>query len=124
MKLIDVKDLSKKAVSLLRVSRYEWRAIADTRRQGARFSLNFPHEIARAGQRATESDGPLSLHERLHFPLPLNLIAALLHHLITGQDAPKIGGRRVLRPYLRPLRIIAMPRARLEVAERFVVHPV
>jgi hypothetical protein len=59
---------------------------------------------------------PLSVH--------LNLNAALFHHLITGQDAPKIGGRRVLRPHLRPLRIIAMPRARLEVAERFVVHPV
>jgi Transposase DDE domain len=54
----------------------------------------------------------------------LNLNAALFHHLITGQDAPKIGGRRVLRPHLRPLRIITMPRARLEVAERFVVHPV
>lgn len=38
-------------MSLLRVSPEEWSAIANTRRQGARFSLNFPHDAARAGQR-------------------------------------------------------------------------
>lgn len=47
----DLKDLSRKALSLLRLSADQSRAIADTRRQGARFSLNFPHEQARAGQR-------------------------------------------------------------------------
>lgn len=47
----DIKDLAGRAVTLLRVSPEQWRAIADTRRQGARFSLNFPHEEARAGQR-------------------------------------------------------------------------
>jgi hypothetical protein len=47
----DFKDLSTKSVSLLRVSPEQWRAIADTHRQGARFSLNFPHEEAHEGQR-------------------------------------------------------------------------
>jgi len=51
MKANDVKNLSQKPVSLLRISPDEWSAIADTRRQGARFSLNFPHGTARAGQR-------------------------------------------------------------------------
>lgn len=51
MKPTDIKDLSRKALSLLRVSSDDWHAIADTRRQGVRFSLNFPHEEARAGQR-------------------------------------------------------------------------
>lgn len=46
-----VQALSKRPVSLLRVSPDDWTAIADTRRQGVRFSLNFPHETARAGQR-------------------------------------------------------------------------
>jgi len=51
MKANDVKNLSQKPVSLLRASPDEWSAIAETRRQGARFSLNFPHDVARAGQR-------------------------------------------------------------------------
>lgn len=52
MKANDVKNLSQKPVSLLRVSPDEWSAIAETRRQGARFSLNFPHGTARGGQRS------------------------------------------------------------------------
>lgn len=51
MNPIDLKDLNRKAASLLQLSADEWRAIAETRRQGARFSLNFPHEQARAAQR-------------------------------------------------------------------------
>ena len=51
MKSTDLKDLTRKAVSLLRLSADQWRAIAETRREGARFSLNFPHDQARAAQR-------------------------------------------------------------------------
>ena len=51
MKPYDIEDLAKKPLSLLRVSPDEWSAIADTRHQGVRFSLHFPHETARAGQR-------------------------------------------------------------------------
>jgi hypothetical protein len=51
MKRKDIEDLGKKPIALLRVSRDAWNAIADTRRQGVRFSLHFPHETARAGQR-------------------------------------------------------------------------
>jgi hypothetical protein len=51
MKPYDIEVLAKKPLSLLRVSPDEWSAIADTRHQGARFSLHFPHETARAGQR-------------------------------------------------------------------------
>jgi len=47
----DLKNLSRMPVSLLRVTPDEWSAIAETRRQGARFSLHFPHGTARAGQR-------------------------------------------------------------------------
>lgn len=48
---IDLKDLKRKTASLLQLSADEWRAIAETRRQGTRFSLNFPHEQARSAQR-------------------------------------------------------------------------
>jgi hypothetical protein len=51
MKPYDIEELAKKPLSLLRVSPDEWSAIADTRHQGVRFSLHFPHETARAGQR-------------------------------------------------------------------------
>ena len=39
-------------------------------------------------------------------------------------DAPEVRGHRVLRPDLRLLRPVAVPRAGLEVAELLVVHPV
>src|ERR1700734_3536136 len=41
-------------------------------------------------------------------------------HLVAGHDAPEIGGSGVLGPYFRTLRIVAVPRPRLEVAEIFV----
>src|ERR1700678_1399079 len=47
----------------------------------------------------------------------------LLHHLVARHDAPQIRSRRVLLPHLRPLRIVAVPRPRLEIAE-FLVHAV
>jgi hypothetical protein len=49
----DIKELAKRPLSILRVSPDEWRAIADTRRRGARFSLTFPHQQARVGQRGS-----------------------------------------------------------------------
>src|SRR5580698_7324255 len=44
-------------------------------------------------------------------------------HLIARHDAPEIGGRRVLGPDFRALRIVAVPRPRLEITE-LLVHAV
>src|ERR1700688_178308 len=44
-------------------------------------------------------------------------------HLVARHDAPEIGGGRVLGPHLWALRIIAVPRPRLEIAE-LLVHAV
>src|SRR6202035_2406539 len=44
-------------------------------------------------------------------------------HLVARHDAPEIGGRRVLGPHFRALRIVAVPRPRLEIAE-LLVHAV
>src|SRR6201987_5474933 len=44
-------------------------------------------------------------------------------HLVARHDAPEIGGRGVLGPYFRPLRMVAVPRPRLEIAE-LLVHAV
>src|SRR5580658_4119566 len=44
-------------------------------------------------------------------------------HLVARHDAPEIGGRRVLGPDFRALRIVAMPRPWLEIAE-LLVHAV
>src|SRR5271154_5907664 len=38
-------------------------------------------------------------------------------HLVGRHDTPEIGGRGVFGPHFRPLRIVAMPRPRLEIAE-------
>lgn len=51
MQTKDVQDLTRKAVAILRLSLEEWDAVAGTRLRGTRFSLNFPHEDARSGQR-------------------------------------------------------------------------
>src|SRR5271170_2642813 len=45
----------------------------------------------------------------------------LFHHLVARHDAPQIGGARVLGPHFRPLRIVTMPRPRLEIA-KFLIH--
>src|SRR5271154_939692 len=47
----------------------------------------------------------------------------LLHHLVARHNAPQIRGRRVLGPYFGALRIVAVPRPRLEIAE-LLVHAV
>src|ERR1700680_4867797 len=44
-------------------------------------------------------------------------------HLVARHDAPEIGGRGVLGPHFRALRIVAVPRPRLEIAE-LLVHAV
>lgn len=46
----DIKLLSK-SIALLRVSSDQWDAIEYTQHHGSRFSLNFPHEAARSGQK-------------------------------------------------------------------------
>src|SRR5437868_6141514 len=48
---------------------------------------------------------------------------ALFVHLVARHDAPQVCRLRILRPYLRPLRPVAMPRPRLEIAE-LLVHAV
>lgn len=47
----DLKELKKKGLSVLRLTEDDWESISQTRRRGERFSLNFPHETARQGQR-------------------------------------------------------------------------
>ncbi len=37
-------------------------------------------------------------------------------------DAPQVGAQRIERPNFRTLRAVAMPWARLEIAERFAIH--
>src|ERR1700685_3926460 len=48
---------------------------------------------------------------------------ASVMHLVAWHDAPEIGGGRILGPHLRALRIVAVPRPRLEIAE-LLVHAV
>jgi hypothetical protein len=52
-KMIDeksVKALAKQGLSLLRFGAYEWGKLEETRHGGTRFSLNFPHNIARSAR--------------------------------------------------------------------------
>src|SRR5580692_8084229 len=44
-------------------------------------------------------------------------------HLVARHDAPEICGRGVLGPHFRTLRIVTMPRPRLEIA-KLLVHAV
>lgn len=46
----DIKELKTTSLALLRLTGGEWGAITQTRRRGERFSLNFPHKVAREGQ--------------------------------------------------------------------------
>jgi hypothetical protein len=45
-----LKALSKRGLSLLRLSDYEWEKLEETRQGGTRFSLTFPHEVARSAR--------------------------------------------------------------------------
>ncbi|SFH92522.1 hypothetical protein [Methylobacterium brachiatum] len=47
----DLKELKRTALALLHLTNDEWSAISETRRRGERFSLHFPHAVARQGQR-------------------------------------------------------------------------
>src|SRR5215216_5749479 len=46
----------------------------------------------------------------------------LFHHLVGRHWAPQVRGVGRFGPGLRALRIVPMPRPRIEVAERFVLH--
>jgi len=50
MKFENLKTLAKQGLSLLRWTMDEWKAVEETRLGGARFSLVFPHEIARSAR--------------------------------------------------------------------------
>jgi hypothetical protein len=108
MKPYDIEDLAKKPISLLRVSPDEWSAIADTRHQGVRFSLHFPHETARAGQRgglvliATTGPDPAlrlglitsiaatsTFDSRVVFDLVGSVAPGALAHLLQNINAPR-----------------------------------
>src|SRR5262249_10846915 len=52
----------------------------------------------------------------------LSLETQLLHHFLRRHRPPQITSRWILGPDLRPLRIVAMPWMRLEIAERLVLH--
>lgn len=47
----NLQNLMESPICILRMSPDEWSLLADTRRRGTRFSLNFPHDEARGGQR-------------------------------------------------------------------------
>jgi hypothetical protein len=47
----ELKELSRRGLALLRFSEDEWVNIEQTRYRGIRFSLTFPHDIARSGRR-------------------------------------------------------------------------
>jgi hypothetical protein len=51
MDTADLKELKSTPLALLGLSDADWRAISETRRRGERFSLHFPHKVAREGQR-------------------------------------------------------------------------
>jgi hypothetical protein len=46
----DLKFLAKRGLSLLRLDSDDWEAVEETRHLGTRFSLTFPHEVARNGR--------------------------------------------------------------------------
>jgi hypothetical protein len=48
-----LKALARRGLSLLRLSKAEWTELKETRLQGARFSLIFPHAVARSGRPKT-----------------------------------------------------------------------
>src|SRR5262245_22525937 len=52
-----------------------------------------------------------------------SLYDVLLHHLFGRKDSPQVRSGRILGPHLRLLRPVAVPGARLEIAE-FLVHAV
>ena len=45
---------------------------------------------------------------------------ALFHHIIAWLNTPEVGGRGILGPHFRPLRIIAVPWPRLEITKLLV----
>src|SRR5216683_1880263 len=45
-----------------------------------------------------------------------------LHHLVRRHRAPQVCSFRSLRPGFRALRIVAVPGARIKIAERFILH--
>src|SRR6266550_196830 len=45
-----------------------------------------------------------------------------LHHLLGRHRAPEVRCVRTLRPCLWTLRIVPVPRARIEITQRFVLH--
>src|ERR1051325_2048714 len=53
---------------------------------------------------------------------PFAIRPPLFHHLLRRPGPPQVCRGRVLRPHLRPLRIVAMPRPGIEIAERLVLH--
>src|SRR5262249_1735753 len=47
-----------------------------------------------------------------------------LHHFFWRAWAPQVRGRGVFRPHLRPLRVVAMPGTRFEIAELLVLYQI
>jgi hypothetical protein len=47
----ELKELKHRGLALLRFSEAEWENIEETRHRGTRFSLTFPHEVARSGRK-------------------------------------------------------------------------
>lgn len=109
----DIKTLGNKPISVLRLGPEEWQAVLETRRGGARFSLTFPHDEARAGQRGglvlipTENDAS-ALHiglvssvaptatfdSRVVFDLVSPIAPDSMAQVLAGVSAPGLKGPR------------------------------
>ncbi|RTL91747.1 hypothetical protein EJV44_19120 [Ancylobacter aquaticus] len=109
----NLKELKRKGLTVLRLKDDAWDAIVQTRRRGQRFSLNFPHQAARQGQRdslvlvttpdvlrmgvITSISATSTLESRLVFDLLTPISPNSLSDLLAAVDRP---GLRVPRDRL------------------------
>lgn len=109
----DLKELKRKSLTVLRLTEEEWDSIVQTRRRGQRFSMNFPHQEARRGQRdslvlvtmpdmlrmgvITSIGATSTLDSRLVFDLLTPITPNSLNDLLAAVDRP---GLRVPRDRL------------------------
>lgn len=107
MDTADLKELKRTSLALLRLSDDDWQAISETRRRGERFSLHFPHKVAREAQRgglvlvATPADGvrlglvtsisaTATFDSRVVFDWLTPIAPSSLEHLLAAVDAASL----------------------------------
>ena len=104
----DLRDLTDRGVAVLRLRESAWEAIQTSRRHGSRFSLNFPHDQARHGERdglvlvqlpqpsamrlgvITSISPTATLDSRVVFDLLSEVAPASFDTLVAGVDAPSL----------------------------------